>query len=401
SEKSNRFKIWGQTRTVVLHREPNQSFGISIVGGRVEVSHKSGQSGRTSTVSGIFIKSVLPNSPAGHSNMMNMGDRVISVNDHDLREATHEEAVQVIKNAKNPVKFVVQSLHSFPSQSDDINEENDEEREGSEKKLTNWQSGMDECDNSGSSAKTFNISDISTKDNNALMITNELSSYGGEMITIDETPRRINVALKFESEGKNQFEFDNASNLITETSINMNEEKFGGMKSLEKLCEKRNEKTVESGNMDNTTRRHGIDPDSAAALPKRDNDPEEEDQFFYTKDKISRKYGNLLGDTILLKLDKIPRGGLGLSLASNHGHNHDRMNVLVVAVKSTCPLSVKIGDELLEVNGKVLIGLSHLDASSIMRECCEDGILELLVLRRFEALVTIIFLFLKNLIVEK
>ncbi|EJW77900.1 hypothetical protein WUBG_11189 [Wuchereria bancrofti] len=223
SEKSNRFKIWGQTRTVVLHREPNQSFGISIVGGRVEVSHKSGQSGRTSTVSGIFIKSVLPNSPAGHSNMMNMGDRVISVNDHDLREATHEEAVQVIKNAKNP---------------DDINEENDEEREGSEKKLTNWQSGMDECDNSGSSAKTFNISDISTKDNNALMITNELSSYGGEMITIDETPRRINVALKFESEGKNQFEFDNASNLITETSINMNEEKFGGMKSLEKLCEK-------------------------------------------------------------------------------------------------------------------------------------------------------------------
>lgn len=37
------------------------------------------------------------------------------VNDHDLREATHEQAVQIIKSAKNPVKFVVQSLHSFPS----------------------------------------------------------------------------------------------------------------------------------------------------------------------------------------------------------------------------------------------------------------------------------------------
>ncbi|VDO38860.1 unnamed protein product [Brugia timori] len=365
---------------------------ISIVGGRVEVSHKSGQSGTTSTVSGIFIKSVLPNSPAGHSNMMNMGDRVISVNDHDLREATHEEAVQVIKNAKNPVKFVVQSLHSFPSQSDDINEENDEEREECEKNLTNWQSEMDECDNSGSNTEAFNILDNSTKDNNAQMITDELSSYGGKMITIDETPRRTSVASKFESEGKNQFEFDNTSNVITKTSINMNEEKFEGMKSLEQ-----NQTTMESGNMNDTTRRHGIDPDSAAALPKRANDPEEEDQFFYTKDKISRKYGNLLGDTILLKLDKLPRGGLGLSLASNHDHDHDRMNVLVVAVKSTCPLSVKIGDELLEVNGKVLIGLSHLDASSIMRECCEDGILELLVLRRFEALVTIIFLFLKNL----
>ncbi|VDK28988.1 unnamed protein product [Gongylonema pulchrum] len=112
---TNRSKFWGEARTVILHREPNQSFGISIVGGRVEVSHKGGQLGPGSTVSGIFIKSVLPNSPAGISGMMSMGDRVISVNDHDLREATHEQAVQVIKNAKNPVKFVVQSLHSFTS----------------------------------------------------------------------------------------------------------------------------------------------------------------------------------------------------------------------------------------------------------------------------------------------
>ncbi|VDO57622.1 unnamed protein product, partial [Onchocerca flexuosa] len=110
----NRLNFWGQTRTVILDREPNQSFGISIVGGRVEVSHKSGQPGAKSTVSGIFIKSVLPNSPAGLSNMMYMGDRVLSVNGQDLRDATHEQAVQVIKNAKNPVKFVVQSLHSFP-----------------------------------------------------------------------------------------------------------------------------------------------------------------------------------------------------------------------------------------------------------------------------------------------
>ncbi|VDN02647.1 unnamed protein product [Thelazia callipaeda] len=127
------------------------------------------------------------------------------------------------------------------------------------------------------------------------------------------------------------------------------------------------------------------DPDSAAALPKRDTDLEEEDDFLYTKDKIARKYGDLPGDMILLKLDKVPCGGLGLSLAGNHDHN--RMNVFVVAVRSTCPLSVKIGDELFEVNGKVLIGLTHLNASAIIRECCEDGILELLLLRRFETMV--------------
>ncbi|VDM67607.1 unnamed protein product [Strongylus vulgaris] len=74
-----RSKFWGEARTVILQREPNKSFGISIVGGRVEVSQKGGLPGTGNTVSGIFIKSVLPNSPAGKSGMMNMGDRVISV----------------------------------------------------------------------------------------------------------------------------------------------------------------------------------------------------------------------------------------------------------------------------------------------------------------------------------
>lgn len=38
------------------------------------------------------------------------------MNDYDLREATHEQAVHRIKNATNPVKFVVQSLHCFSPQ---------------------------------------------------------------------------------------------------------------------------------------------------------------------------------------------------------------------------------------------------------------------------------------------
>ncbi|VDK30548.1 unnamed protein product [Gongylonema pulchrum] len=157
---------------------------------------------------------------------------------------------------------------------------------------------------------------------------------------------------------------------------------------LDKLQRRRSSMNSESEYL-RDVRRRGLDPESAAALPKRDEDPEEEDKFFYTKDKISRKYSNFPGDTILLKLDAVPHGGLGLSLAGNR--DRDRMTVFVVAVRPTCPLPVKIGDELLEVNGKVLLGLSHLNASSKIRECCEDGILELLLLRRFEALVILIF----------
>lgn len=56
-----------------------QIAGVSIVGGRVEVSQKGGLPGTGNTVDGIFIKSVMMDSPAGRSSKIFMGDRIISV----------------------------------------------------------------------------------------------------------------------------------------------------------------------------------------------------------------------------------------------------------------------------------------------------------------------------------
>uniref|UniRef100_A0A915LPB1 PDZ domain-containing protein n=1 Tax=Meloidogyne javanica TaxID=6303 RepID=A0A915LPB1_MELJA len=67
----------------------------------------------SSTVSGIFIKSVIADSPAGRCGKLFMGDRLLKVNEIDLLNTTHESAVQAIKNASNPVCFVVQSLQSL------------------------------------------------------------------------------------------------------------------------------------------------------------------------------------------------------------------------------------------------------------------------------------------------
>ncbi|PIK51095.1 putative multiple PDZ domain protein-like [Apostichopus japonicus] len=61
-------------------------------------------------IDGIFIKHVLEDSPAGKTGDLKTGDRILEVNDCDLREATHDQAVAIIKNAPNPVKFKVQSL---------------------------------------------------------------------------------------------------------------------------------------------------------------------------------------------------------------------------------------------------------------------------------------------------
>lgn len=63
---------WGPPRVVKLEREPNRSLGISIVGGKVEISNSTGAE---TTITGIFIKQVLPESPAGREgNLLSEAD---------------------------------------------------------------------------------------------------------------------------------------------------------------------------------------------------------------------------------------------------------------------------------------------------------------------------------------
>lgn len=96
---------WGPERSVNITRDPTQSLGISIVGGKVDVANGSGGS-----ITGIFIKNVLENSPAGKTGQLRTGDRILEVDGENLRNASHERAVEVIRKAGNPVKFIVQSL---------------------------------------------------------------------------------------------------------------------------------------------------------------------------------------------------------------------------------------------------------------------------------------------------
>ncbi|XP_017887069.2 probable serine/threonine-protein kinase kinX, partial [Ceratina calcarata] len=58
-------KHWGPERLVEIYREPKTSLGLSIVGGKVDLHN--GSSSKSQNISGIFIKNVLPNSPAGRT----------------------------------------------------------------------------------------------------------------------------------------------------------------------------------------------------------------------------------------------------------------------------------------------------------------------------------------------
>ncbi|XP_030311143.1 inaD-like protein isoform X3 [Calypte anna] len=109
-EETPNFSHWGPPRTVEIFRDPHVSLGISIVGGQTVIKRlKNGEE-----LKGIFIKQVLEDSPAGRTGALKTGDKILEVSGVDLQNATHEEAVEAIKNAGNPVVFVVQGLSNIP-----------------------------------------------------------------------------------------------------------------------------------------------------------------------------------------------------------------------------------------------------------------------------------------------
>ena len=95
-------KTWGPSRTIEVKREAGAGLGLSIVGGKVDGG----------STSGIFIKNVIPNSPAGRTGQLFTGDRIIQIGNQAIHSSDQEVAVNAIKNAGNSIQFIVQSLQT-------------------------------------------------------------------------------------------------------------------------------------------------------------------------------------------------------------------------------------------------------------------------------------------------
>lgn len=61
-------------------------------------------------MSGIFIKNIIAGSPAEKCKQIKIGDRILSVNENDVRHATQEETINLIKNAGCSIALVLQSF---------------------------------------------------------------------------------------------------------------------------------------------------------------------------------------------------------------------------------------------------------------------------------------------------
>lgn len=99
-------------KQVTLQRGPEGGFGFSIDGGTEEkVSTGGSSSGSTSsdrlTRTPIFICSITKNGPASMDGKIKVGDVILAVNGRSLQNASHAEAVQLIKQSTPKVTLML------------------------------------------------------------------------------------------------------------------------------------------------------------------------------------------------------------------------------------------------------------------------------------------------------
>ncbi|XP_026208412.1 multiple PDZ domain protein isoform X3 [Anabas testudineus] len=275
-EESASYSNWNQPRKVELFREPGKSLGISIVGGRGMGSRLS----NGEVMRGIFIKHILEDSPAGQNGTLKTGDRIVEVDGVDLRDASHEQAVEAIRRAGNPVTFLVQSIIHRPRSS--VTDPS-EERPAAV-----------------------------TKDNEDKPVKRE-AAKASPTSTVLPLPVVPHVG-------------ETDTDTLTEI------------------------------------------PGRPAEAEEEKEEEEAEDEFGYNWKIIIQRYGSLPGVLHMIELEK-GKTGLGLSLAGNR--DRSRMSVFVVGIDPSGAAGrdgrLLVGDELLEINGQVLYGHSHQNASSIIK----------------------------------
>ncbi|KAK7169918.1 hypothetical protein R3I94_000225 [Phoxinus phoxinus] len=289
---------WNLPRRVELQREAGKSLGISIVGGRGMGSRLS----NGEVMRGIFIKHILEDSPAGRNGTLKTGDRIVEVGGVDLRDASHEQAVEAIRNAANPVVFLVQSIiHKDKTSALDAVEE----------------------------VPAFNLK---------TSIEKAVDTHSRPFLRLCST------------------------NPFTPTPFKLNREEGKIMPATAVLS------------LPVVPHVGETDSDTLTEIPDRlvlhnyGPDDEEEDEYGYSWKKVTERYGRLPGQFHMIELEK-GRTGLGLSLAGNR--DRSRMSVFVVGIDPNGAAGrdghIVVGDELLEINGQVLYGRSHQNASAIIK----------------------------------
>ncbi|XP_060124878.1 multiple PDZ domain protein isoform X9 [Zootoca vivipara] len=322
------YSNWNQPRRVELWREPSKSLGISIVGGRGMGSRLS--SGEV--MRGIFIKHILEDSPAGKNGTLKTGDRIVEVDGINLRDASHEQAVEAIRRAGNPVVFMVQSIINRPRP----------------------ESLYSSLSSSAPSGQKPNNPFYQQSSQNLPMPYLQYNPFSKPPAFSSTNP--FVAPLQFNT-NKASSQSDSEPEKASSCNLLLPPPSLSPGMSSEVLQQPCNQYLEEL---------------------------DKEDEFGYSWRKISQRYGHLSGDMHMIELEK-GKTGLGLSLAGNK--DRSKMSVFVVGIDPNGAAGkdgrLQIADELLEINGHVLYGKTHQNASSIIK--CAPSKVKIIFIRNRDA----------------
>ncbi|XP_065806535.1 multiple PDZ domain protein isoform X3 [Labrus bergylta] len=330
-EESASYNNWNQPRKVELFRKPGKSLGISIVGGRGMGSRLS----NGEVMRGIFIKHILEDSPAGQNGTLKTGDRIVEVDGVDLRDASHEEAVEAIRRAGNPVSFLVQSIIHRPRPESIYSPAPSPAVKKHTAAITCMPHATHQSSNTDSSEERAAAVTRDNKDK-------EADSHSRLVLFLSPT------------------------NPFTPTPFKLTKREAAKAAPTSSILPLPVVPHVGETDTDTLTEI----PGSPAAEAEEDNEVEEEmeDEFGYSWKNIIQRYSSLPGVLHMIELEK-GKTGLGLSLAGNR--DRSRMSVFVVGIDPSGAAGrdgrMVVGDELLEINGQVLYGHSHQNASSTIK----------------------------------
>ncbi|XP_030286729.1 multiple PDZ domain protein isoform X4 [Sparus aurata] len=352
-EESATYSNWNQPRKVELFRAAGKSLGISIVGGRGMGSRLS----NGEVMRGIFIKHILEDSPAGQNGTLKTGDRIVEVDGVDLRDASHEEAVEAIRRAGNPVSFLVQSIIHRPRK------------------------------------PPLPFPKLNSHRGSSLFCTNQtcLAPALPQQSSITDSSEERAAAMTKESKDK---EGDSHSRLFlrlsptnpfTPTPFKLAKREAGKASPTSAVLLLPVVPHVGETDTDTLTEIPGRPAEAEEEEEEVVEEEEVEDEFGYSWKNIIQRYGSLPGVLHMIELEK-GKTGLGLSLAGNR--DRSRMSVFVVGIDPNGAAGrdgrMVVGDELLEINGQVLYGHTHQNASSIIKS--SPSKVKIIFIRNTEAL---------------
>ncbi|XP_069106996.1 protein scribble homolog isoform X4 [Argopecten irradians] len=130
-------EVFGETIKTILRRDEN-GLGFSIAGGRGSVPFKGNDQQVYTFLEAIYISRVTEGGAAAKDGNLRVGDRIISINNVDMQDARHDQAVSLLTGVDNSINLVVYREKVVPKEEAIVNPPSGERLKTMTQPLITW-----------------------------------------------------------------------------------------------------------------------------------------------------------------------------------------------------------------------------------------------------------------------